>query len=202
MRIRPTLMLLACVVIVGCETKRIEYRKRPAYVRMMGGNTDPVTVCEDGTEIHWIDQTPRDVSAFEQTIGNERIQLRIEEEDGTVQLRNVLPMHLVINLLECLQRSEYEVIWTQLITSEQRAWYVAQGETGYQSFVDWMSRHRKQLATLLNRMKSGKIYGEVIISTENGSGTVALRPSVAYDFKLKAIDIRKESDSWRLQQVR
>ncbi|MCP4838983.1 MAG: hypothetical protein GY894_06445 [Planctomycetes bacterium] len=195
------LTLIVAAVSIGCETKRVEYRKRPAWMSIMGGDQAAVSVREDGTEVHWIEDRSRELHGFEQTIGGEQVRIRTDHEDGTIELRTVLPMHLVVNLLECLRRSEYRVIWTQLISSEQRDWYEARGDGGYDEFLSWFQRHRKDLATLLNRMHAGKVFGEVMISTGDEYGTVGLRPNVAYDFKLNGINITREDGEWKISGV-
>ncbi len=201
LRRRFILLLAAFSSICGCETKRVEYRKRPAWMSIMGGDQPSVTVREDGTEVHWIEDRSRELQGFEQTIGGEHVRIRTDLEDGTVELRTVLPMHLVVNLLECLRRSEYRVIWEQLISEEQRSWYEAQGDGGYDMFLSWAQHERKDLATLLNRMHAGKVFGEVMISTGDEFGSVGLHPSIAYDFKFNGINVVREDGEWKLADV-
>jgi hypothetical protein len=193
-----TALLIAC----GCETRRVEYHKRPAWVRTMSGEMPNSTITADGTEIRWIDDRSRELQGFEQTIGGEQVRIRTDHEDGTVELQCVLPMHLVVNLLECLRRGEYKVIYEQLISQEQRSWYEAAGDGGYAQYEAWFQRNRKDIASMLNRMQAGKVYGEVAVSTGTSRGTVALRPKVAYDFRLKALDIVREDGQWKLSDVR
>jgi hypothetical protein len=168
---------------------------------IMGGDRPTVTVREDGTEVHWIEDRSRELQGFEQTIGGQQVRIRTDHDDGSVELHTVLPMHLVVNLLECLRRSEYRVIYDQLISSEQRAWYRAQGDGGYDEFLSWFQRNRKDIATLLNRMHAGKVFGEVVISTGEQYGTVGLHPSVAYDFKLNGINVVREDGEWLLSGI-
>jgi hypothetical protein len=160
------------------------------------------TITADGTEIRWIDDRSRELQGFEQTIGGEQVLIRTEQEDGTIELQCVLPMHLVVNLLECLRRGEYQVIYDQLISSEQRSWYEEEGDVGYERFEDWFQQNRKDMASMLNRMHAGKVFGEVSVSTGKSRGTVSLRPKVAYDFRFKAIDIVREDGQWKLVDVR
>ncbi len=196
------LLMLIPVAIAACETRRIEYRKRPAWVRSMSNDAPASTITEDGTEIRWIDDRSGELQGFEQRIGGEQVRIRTDHEDGTVELRNVVPMHLVVNLLECMRRGEYRVIYDQLISRDQRAWYDQRGESGFDEFHGWFERHRKDIGSMLNRMQAGKVYGEVAVTTGERSGTVALRPSVAYDFRLKAIDVVREDGDWKLTDIR
>jgi len=196
------LLLLLPVVVAGCETRRIEYRKRPAWVRSMSKDAPASTITEDGTEIRWIDDRSGELQGFEQQIGGEQVLIRVDNEDGTVELRNVVPMHLVVNLLECMRRGEYRVMYEQLISSEQHAWYESRGESGFDEFHSWFQRNRKDIGSMLNRMQAGKVYGEVTITTGERSGIIALRPSVAYDFRLKAIDVVREDGDWKLADIR
>ena len=138
---RRLYILTLCLLAAGCETRRVEYHKRPVWARSMDGNMPESTITADGTEIRWIDDRSRELQGFEQTIGGEQVLIRTEQEDGTVELQCVLPMHLVVNLLECLRRGEYQVIYDQLISSEQRSWYEEEGDVGYERFEDWFQQN-------------------------------------------------------------
>ncbi|MDP7029374.1 MAG: hypothetical protein QF733_04045 [Phycisphaerales bacterium] len=201
-RCATILFLLLAVVLAACETRRIEYRKRPAWVRSMSKDAPSSTITEDGTEIRWIDDRSGELQGFEQRIGGEQVRIRTDHEDGSVELRNVVPMHLVVNLLECMRRGEYRVIYDQLIAVEKRTWYDERGESGFEEFQAWFERNRKDIGSMLNRMQAGKVYGEVAVTTGERRGTVALRPSVAYDFRLKAIDVVREDGDWKLLDIR
>ncbi|MDP6891499.1 MAG: hypothetical protein QF471_09230 [Phycisphaerales bacterium] len=201
---RCALLLFATLLFVsmGCETRRIEYRKRPSWVRLMGGDTPDSTITEDGTEIRWIEDQSPEIDGFEQTIGQEQVRIRIDNEDGSVALRNVVPMHLVINLLECLRRAEYKVIWEQLISEAQREWYEDRGENGYEEFLEYFQRNRKPIASMLNRMQAGKVYGDVIIDVGDRGGTISLRRHIAYNFPLSVLQIVREDGEWKLENIR
>ncbi len=201
MKLLTSMMMILLAMTAGCETKRVEYRTRPAWERMLGGEAPESSVRADGTEVRWIDDHSRELSGFEQTIGGEQVQLRTEDADGGVAVRSVLPMHLVVNLLECLRRSEYRVIYDQMISSSQREWYAAQGDGGYDRFLDWFQRRRKDVASTLNRMKAGKVFGEVVIAVEGETASVSLRPNVAYDFHIKGLDLVREQGDWKLQDI-
>ena len=156
----------------------------------------------DGTEIRWVDDRSGRLDGFEQTIGQERVRIRTDHDDGSVELKNVIPMHLVINLLECVRRAEYRVIWEQLISESQRTWYEDRGEGGYDEYLAYFERSRKPIASMLNRMQAGKVYGEVITDVGEGFGTVSLRPHVAYDFPLSVLEIVREDGEWKLENIR
>jgi hypothetical protein len=55
---------------------------------------------------------------------------------------------------------------------------------------------------MLNRMQAGKIYGDVITDVGDRSGTVSLRPQVAYDFPLSVLQVVKEDGEWKLENIR
>jgi len=199
---RAALMLLAIVTLLGgCEVRQIEYRRRPEWVTLMGGDLPAVTIDKDGTEIHWIEDQSRSLQGFEQTIGEERVLIREDAEDGSVTLRTVLPAHLTVNLLECLRRGEYEIIYQQLISTEKRDWYESKGEAGYEEFLAWFRQNRKDIGSTLNRMKIGKVFGDVEIHTHGDRGTIGLQPRVAYDFRVKSFDIVREEGDWKLAGV-
>ena len=105
----------------------------------MGSDSPSSTITADGTEIRWIDDQPSELQDFEQTIGQDRIRIRTDNEDGTVELQTVIPMHLVVNLHECLRRSEYKVIWEQLISQPASAGLVRRS---------WSRRIRRVLDVL------------------------------------------------------
>jgi hypothetical protein len=169
---------------------------------MMGGETPSSSMTADGTEIRWIEDTSPTLEGFEQTIGEERVRIRTDQEDGSVELRNVIPMHVVVNLLECLRRGEYRVIWEQIISEPQRAWYEDRGPQGYDEFLRYFEKNRKHIASMLNRMQAGKIYGDVITDVGDRSGTVSLRRHVAYDFPLSVLQVVKEGGEWKLENIR
>jgi len=195
-------MLLAILFLLfACETKRIEYRRRPDLMTLGGGDLPAVTVTADGTEIHWIDDESRQLQGFEQTIGQERVRIREEHDEGGVVLRSVIPMHLTINLLECLRRGEYQVIYDQLISDDKRRWYEARGADGYDAFLGWFRARRKEIGSTLNRMRAGKVFGEVLVETSGNRGVMGLQPHVAYDFKVKSFDIVREDGNWKLDGV-
>ena len=199
-----TLFMLVTLAIVsmGCETHPIEYRTRPSWVRLMGGETPSSTMTPDGTEIIWIDRESPELQGFEQTVGLEQVRIRTDHEDGSIVLQNVLPMHLVVNLLECVRRSEYRVIWEQIISDDQRRWYEERGEGGYGEFLQYFQRNRKNIASMLNRMHAGKVYGDVVTDVGEFGGTVSLRRHVAYDFPLSVLQIVREGGEWKLENIR
>ena len=168
----------------------------------MGGDTPSTTITADGTEIRWIEKQSPELQGFEQTIGLDRVRIRTDHEDGSVELKSVLPMHLVVNLLECLRRAEYRVIWEQIISHEQRTWYEDRGEDGYGEFLRYFQRNRKNIASMLNRMHAGKVYGDVVTDVGELGGTVSLRRHIAYEFPLSVLQIVREGGEWKLEDIR
>lgn len=168
----------------------------------MGGNTATSATTADGTEIRWIDRDERRLEGFEQTIGDERLRIREEQEDGSVTLQCLLPVHVVVNALECLRRGEYRVIWEQLISRDQRAWYERQGQDGYENFLAFFRENRNEIAAMLNRMHVGKVYGEVVAETGPDGGSMRLRPDVARDFRFAEIVLVREGRYLKLADIR
>jgi hypothetical protein len=201
------LLLLLCMLLMslgGCDTKQVEYRRRSVLERHYGKQVGDTRVLSDGTEIRYIDSPtkPQQLAAGAQVIGAQRTQIRKESEDGTVTLNQVLPMHVVSNLHECLRRSEYRLIYEQIISGDQRGWYQSHGDEGYEQFLRWFQVNREELAKMLNRMKAGEVFGDTNVEIGRGWGRVTLRRHVAGDFKYSTIELVQDGDQLRLQDIR
>ena len=75
------LLLLLCMLLVslgGCDTKRIEYRRRSVLERHYGKQVGDTRVLSDGTEIRYLDSPiqSQQLAAGEQVIGAQRTQIR------------------------------------------------------------------------------------------------------------------------------
>lgn len=197
------LLLSACVCLpCACETKRVEYRRRPSWMSHFDAAATTDGTTSDGTEIRWVDGVERRLEGFEQTIGGQRVRIWDDAEDGTITVTCVLPMHVVVNTLECLRRKEYRVIWEQLISTDQRAHYDRMGPEGYEQFLEFFRDNRTELAAMLNRMHVGKVYGEVMADTGPDGGTLRLRPDVVRDFEYAEVRIVREGKNLKLADIR
>ena len=197
------LAVLACWLLAACETKRVEYRRRSILERHYGDQTSDTRELSDGTEIRYLDSPSesRRLVGNEQMIGTQRVRIRTEQDDGSVQLNQMLPMHVVSNLHECLSRSEYRVIYEQIISTSRRNWYEAQGDDGYELFLQYFQFNREELAKTLNRMRAGAVFGDSVVDLHANGGHVALRSHVAGDFKFTAIELVREGNQLKLQGV-
>ena len=197
------LIVLGGLLIGACETQRVEYRRRSLLDRHYGTQTSDTRTLSDGTEIRYVDgpTESRRLIGNEQVIGTQRVRIRTDKEDGSVQLNQVLPMHVVSNLHECLSRSEYRVIYEQIISASQRSWYEAQGDSGYESFLQYFQFNREELAKTLNRMRAGAVFGDSVVELYADGGRVSLRSHVAGDFRFTAVELVREGDQLKLQDI-
>ncbi|HJN80918.1 MAG TPA: hypothetical protein QF455_08625, partial [Phycisphaerales bacterium] len=63
-------------------------------------------------------------------------------------------------------------------------------------------RNRKSIASMLNRMQAGKVYGDVIIDVGDREGTISLRRHIAHSFPLSVLQIVREDGEWKLENIR
>ena len=117
-------------------------------------------------------------------------------------LRGRIPHHVLVNTLACLRNSEYRLLWEQLLASSTRSFYEQQ-EDGYQNYEVHLRKHRRGMASLVNRMVVGQTYGELIVN-ESADGTIQcrLRKRLEKRFKFKEVLMVKEGGELKLLTIR
>lgn len=167
MRFTPAICIVWMTCQLGCQQKTVEYRRVPAWAQHLGAGGSS-HVDEDGNEFHWVVDRVSEPFIASGTIGADGSYMagkpppapREESEDGP-QLHCALPMHVVTNLRQCMIDEEYDVIWEQLLSDPQRAFYEEGGELGRAAFERFLRQCRKDLVTCLRRMEAGDVFGDV-----------------------------------------
>ncbi len=196
--------LIILMTTAGCESYRVEYHKRPAYMMNAAGlqENDQVTL-EDGTVIVY---STREVApeATGDPVANpsEKFQIREELDNGEVVLRALLPQHVLANTLTCLRAEEYELIWDQLLSERIRMEYELRGQ-GYEDFERFFATNRLELAATLTRMMLGLSSGDAFMKNVGG-GMVRFyfHPRIAPQFKFRTVEVISEGGGLRLLIIR
>ncbi|MCH2135045.1 MAG: hypothetical protein MK101_00520 [Phycisphaerales bacterium] len=209
MRPSAHLLTLAMLTLPACTPRTIEYRRVPAWAQNLGA-TATSHVDEDGNEVRWVVERNAGEFVASGSIGSDGTYVagepppppRLETADGPV-LHCLLPMHVVANLRQCMTDEEYDVIWEQLLSDSQRAYYEEGGEVGRAAFERFLRQARKDLVTCLRRMEAGDVFGDVkqwmIDSDRMG---IRLHKRVRGDFPVYGIVITQARDgSLRLHDI-
>ncbi len=198
----PALILLLLLLIPGCEEQRVQYRKTPSfYSRMadMQGGRD--TVLEDGTEIRFIHQQPRDLDNFTDHTGK-KFLMREELEDGSVSLNAIMPEHVLLLLLDCLQGQEYTLFWDEMISTSTKEWYESEGG-GQKACIEFLRINRRDIADALTRMKMGTGLNEVErIQVDEEIIRLRLAKHLRHRFAFTEVDTRWEDGKYVLVSIR
>lgn len=199
------LLLIAVipVCIVGCKEERIEYHRRSPLVERNSPTPlpDEVTL-DDGTIIRYRHATRPGIVGHEGADGSKPFEIREEAEDGTITLRNLLPEHVLANLLACLRQQEYQLIWDQLLCTKTREEYDLR-ENGFAGFAEYMQKHRHDLISTLTRMIAGLPTHETSVTRLGGDITrCRLRPQISEGFKFTFVDVYKEGLQQKLLLIR
>ena len=124
-----------------------------------------------------------------------------ELEDGEIVLRALLPRHVITNLLVCLRREEYELVYDQLLARQTREMYEA-GE-GLEGFTAYFTRHREDMAEWLARIIAGIPLQQVLMKQLEGDVTrCGLRPQFGSQFAFKSLDVYRENGQYKLLMIR
>ena len=116
-------------ILSGCGSYRIERHKRsPIFFneQYVEGGVAREQTLEDGTIL--IIEPIGSQSSMGRSGENQRepFKIRKETQDGEIVLRCLIPEHVLMNLLNCLRREEYELIYDQLLSKETRERYEQQ----------------------------------------------------------------------------
>ena len=196
------LLALLCITTAGCKPYVIEYRTRPSYYDQMSTSSFENGVTRDGVEIRWVEPEQTAPDSFDQKISGEVFRIREEQEDGTVTLRAKMPKHVLINTLACLRNNEYQLLWDQMLAPSTQSFYMEQ-EDGYEKYEKHLRKHRRDMASFLNRMIVGQTFNEVIIETgADGTTYCYLCNRLRPEFKFREVLIVKEGREFKLQTIR
>lgn len=192
--------ILALSLLSGCEPYRVEYVQVPKfYERAMEGGVPDRIVMPDGTVRVYV--VGDDDDGVRRMTGGKTFQPREELDDGSVVIRSVIPEHVLVNLLACLNNEEYDLIWEQMLSEHTKLAYAAEGQ-GPEEFTAFMVKHRLELARTINRMILGLPRSEVV--TDNlGGGSIRMRfhPTVGEQFTFRQVTIVGEDFGLKLLMI-
>ncbi len=191
----------------GCGEERVAYIYRNPLLEANGSPAPKDARLPDGTPIVYIDKPleqwraereAMEAGVTEPTAPAEEI--RVEQPDGSVTLRNERAEHLVGNLMTCFRNREWEAIWYQCITRDARDRWERSG--GTEAFVEWCEKNRKDIMEFLNRAGFGFLGTDVLLQ-QTGPGVAAIRfsPRISSQFRVRALAITQGSDGSRLIDV-
>ena len=191
--------------LAGCEPYRIEYHRRPAFYQEMSEEPLPdQVVLPDGTVVVYSERGRNRNDPIRRRTESEEFTLRAEREDGTVELRALLPEHVLAHALACIRAGEYRLMWDELVAERTKLAYAEQG-LGFEDFEAFMVEHRVELARMLNRMSLGINMHECAQGyAAPGIYRVQFHPSVVMNsdgtrqFRFTKVDMTQEDFQLRL----
>ncbi|MBM44411.1 MAG: hypothetical protein CMJ36_05310 [Phycisphaerae bacterium] len=199
---KRSILVLLLVLPLACETKRVMYRKTPSfYSRMadMQGGRD--TVLDDGTELRFIHQEPRELDNFTDHTGKTFL-MREEQPDGSISLNAIMPEHVLLLLLDCVQEQEYTLFWDEMISTETKEWYESEGG-GQEACLEFLRINRRDIADTLTRMKMGMGLNEVErIQAEDEIIRLRIVKHLRHRFTFTELDTRWEDGKFVLVSIR
>jgi hypothetical protein len=208
--IRPGFAAAAMAAVAGlaasgCEPYRIEYHRRPSFYQEMSDERlpDQITL-EDGTTVVYQQYRGQRRDPIRQRTEAPGFQLRAEREDGSIQLRALMPEHVLAHCLACIRAGEYRLLWDELVAERTKLAYAEQG-LDYEAFEAFVIENRVELARMLARMNLG------INMHECGQGyigpdlyrvqfhpRVVLNPDGTRQFKFSTVDMVQEGFQMKL----
>lgn len=195
-------LVLAPLYLLACEPIRVEYRKTPAFYSQMadvqgleGG------IAKDGTELRFLPESSNLMDGFKDHTGRIFL-LRERSADGTVTLNALAPEHVLFNTITCLTNQEYQLLWDEMVSSETKQWYEAEGG-GEQVALEFFRVNRQEIVTMLMRMK-GSLNLQEVERLELEGGVIRLRFSrqLAHRFAFSEFDTRWEEGKFVLVTIR
>ncbi|MEC9374068.1 MAG: hypothetical protein VYC34_09495 [Planctomycetota bacterium] len=91
-----------------------------------------------------------------QPLDKPRNPLRVENEDGTIELLSFAPRHIVANLRETLLNEEYDLIYEQIISDRTKNEYIERGLDPLEA-RDFFQKRRRDILQFLARMPMGEL---------------------------------------------
>ena len=207
---RPFLILVGiCLPGVGCQEYRIEYHKRPGFFQQASEERLPDRiVLDDGTIILYGTQknpATRDTDnpksgEFGESGGP--LPIREEHDDGSITLRCLVPKHVLMNALTCLQLAEFDLLYEQLIAQQTKDAYELMQKDPEPEVIAYFTKHRKEIARTLKYMIAGLPLQRIKYgSAGEGVTRFVIRPQFARGFKFSQVDLVQEGRFYKLKLV-
>ncbi len=208
----------ACAVLLAaCTPQKVIYRPVASYMREGGADVPDEVLLPDGSLLKFVTDEEWAAIKAEQRGETPAISLEADAktfapweqgDDGSIQMRAMIPAHVVGNTMACLRDERYSELWNQMVSSSvrSRAEAAAQSrgdstEDAEADFVKWCETNRRDALMLLNRMSFGLSSSSAVMRNHGGGRiTIELAPQIAKgtDFKLKTVEIITEPDGMKL----
>lgn len=199
----PFSILLLAAALGACHEYRVEYHKRPEFYQKasVGVLPDEITL-DDGTVVKYQSVEGYSSLGRGKTEKGKPFEIREEHQDGSVTLRALLPEHVLMNTLTCLQKEEYKLLYDQMLSERTKMAYEQEGK-GLDDFTSFFRTHRHDLAATLSRMIAGMNNNEVSVTNlDAGLIRCKIRQQNAEPFKFKTVDVVKEEVGLKLLIIR
>ena len=193
------LLFIPLLILIGCETQRVEYHTRPAWHYAMDKQMDDEIIQEDGTIIRYATVGGTQSQAVENYL--EGIELRTEDEiTGEVTLKAILPEHVLEQTLLCLRDRDWDLLYEQVLSTATRENYEKK-EYGREEFIAFFEKHRKELGKTVQRLLRGKAFGDVMHTTVGDLTIVTFTPGSLGNFKFHAVKLVRENEFLKLAVI-
>lgn len=176
----------------ACTPHRVEYRPQSSIETSLGSGLREDVHLEDGTVLRFSEapSQARKGPTFKGSVA--MTHLRVQNENGTVELSSPKPVDLIHNLMNCLRTREYQLIWDQLIAQSTLDLY-KEKDHDVEVFAAVMEERRVDLGRTLTRMQRGLRANDARMKkAPNGILRIELRPSVAGEYRYTKIDMVQE----------
>ena len=195
----------------GCETYRIEYRKRPDfYKRASETRLLDEVVLEDGTILRFEDDRPELPSArgpeptsraADATDGRTSVATAAAAEDRSRSVAYT-PEHVVAHIKRDLRLRDYRRLWDQVLSEATRDAYAREGAS-YEEFAVFCDENRSEMMEFLNRLGFGFYSSDVIKESFGATGIrVGLHPNLSDQFTFTELEMIRESGQLRWLMIR
>lgn len=126
-------------------------------------------------------------------------RLRIEHEDGTVELRARRARHLMIHVFSTLRDDERELFTDQVLSSVTRDEFIERGLDPRLAF-DALKQDFSEIAKLFRRVPQGELTpGALWKKVGERTYRLKIQGARARGLKWNAMDARFEGGAWRLR---
>jgi hypothetical protein len=195
------IVILLLLVATGCSPYRVEYHNRPKYYEQVSDRELPSeVVLADGTRIKYTEGGRSQIQSKVDD-DSEPFEIRSVADNGRVTLRNLVPEHVVTNMMTCIRNEEYEIVYDQLLSDRTKVVYENEGGSK-EKFTEFCQKNRRDIMITLNRMSFGFSGQDVYLKPLGGGVTRAgFSPRIAETFKFKHVEFVSEMGGAKLLRI-
>jgi hypothetical protein len=185
----------------ACTPYRIEHHNRPSYYQQASREDLPDEVkLADGTIVRY---SERGASSHHKKANDESqpFEIRSVADDGRVTLRNLIPEHVVSNMMTCIRNEEYDLVYDQLLSERARVIFENEGGSR-EAFADYCQKNRRDIMTTLNRLSFGFGGQDVYLKpTGNGIMRAGFSPRISQSFRFRYVEFSAELGGIRFFRI-